>query len=225
MQTRKQQVDSRKYSLILASASPRRKELLSWLEIPFAIIPTEIEERSNFKRPSKVVVDLARQKGLATYQLLQKREDFSKSFFPVVVAADTIVVNGSKILGKPKNSKAAAAMLRQLSGKEHRVLTGVYIGIFDKDRQLYHEDFFCSTSKVTFLPLTEDILRRYLNSNDALDKAGAYGIQGPALTFISKVDGSYSNVVGFPLSDFILHLKRNLGYTRDRIGRWRELFG
>ncbi|MBF0312658.1 MAG: septum formation protein Maf [Oligoflexia bacterium] len=222
-----------KYSLILASLSPRRNELLGWTEVPFAIKSMQIPEQSSFSNPSEVVMDLAKQKGLAVYKELTGQSDFATHFFPVVVGSDTIVVVDGEILGRPQDELHAREMLRKLSNKTHLVLTGVYIGLCDRKSKLYREEVFYEETKVTFDEISDDLLDVYVKTADPLDKAGAYGIQGPALTFISRVEGSYSNVVGFPLSHFVRRLKTFIavdddGDASDARGNgnkhWREVF-
>jgi len=111
-------------------------------------------------------------------------------------------------------------MLLELQGETHEVITAVYMGRQDLDSgEFLHSAFYC-TSKVTFNAIPDDILDHYLKTGDSLDKAGAYGIQGPGLTFISHLEGSYSNVVGFPLAEFIKQLKEFLGEEIN----WRSLF-
>lgn len=214
----------KKYSLILGSKSPRRKELLEYLNIPFETIPSNIDEIGDETNPFDLAQDIARDKGIFVYKLLEKRPHFGQSFFPLVIGCDTIVVLDKKVYGKPKDAQDAGRMLLELSGRTHQVITGVHLGRCDlKTRQYLSKEFYVS-SKVRFDRITQDILESYLCTGDSLDKAGAYGIQGPSLTFISYLEGSYSNVVGFPLSDFTKELKDFLGYSDDSAGRWRELF-
>lgn len=182
-----------KFNLILASASPRRKELLGHLKIPFEIITKNIPEESLATDPVDFSREIARAKGKAVLDdLLLNRK--GEKFF--VVSADTIVCLNGKIYGKPKDRAEAEKFLNELAGKSHSVFTAVVVHTNDE------EFSFVEESKVTFNPITPPLMKRYLDTGDSLDKAGAYGIQGPSLTFISKVDGCYSNVVGFPLSRF-----------------------
>lgn len=196
-----------KYQLILASGSPRRKELLGYLDVSFLITPSDIEEISSFSDPSEVAKDLARQKG---------NDVFSKTVVenPLIVSSDTLVECDGVIYGKPKDRSEAKRILSELSAKTHRVHTGVFLKSKDK------EECFVVSTEVKFAPITEDLLETYLNTNESLDKAGAYGIQGPGLTFIETVNGSYSNVVGFPLYEFIISLKKFIGISDN----WREAF-
>ena len=196
-----------KFQLILASASPRRRELLGWTFLPFKIIPSEIEEVIESDIPTEVVESLAKQKA---FDIWTKYPD------AMVIGADTIVVNEGKILGKPHTKEVARQMLSELSGKSHDVYTGICI-LWQKEEILFHVH-----TKVNFLPISEDIMEFYLNTNESLDKAGAYGIQGAALSFIDSIEGSYSNVVGLPVDKVLEKIKTLL---MNKIGKsWRECF-
>ncbi len=209
--------------MVLGSKSPRRREILGWLDIPFEIRSSNIVEKTDLINPQDIVMELSKQKGMAVYEACKKDEHFSKTFFPLVIASDTIVTLDGKHYGKPDNEQDAKEMLMELSDKTHKVFTGVHIGAQEIISGKYKETtFYCSTD-VTFKKITKDILNRYINSGESLDKAGAYGIQGKALNFISKINGSYSNVVGFPIDLFIDNLKDFLGYAQDNDGQWREL--
>ncbi len=212
------------YSLILGSSSPRRKELLSHIGVPFKVISPEVDESRGPKDPIKQAVYLACEKGREVMDKLSERKDFGKTFFPVVVGSDTLVARNGKVYGKPRDVNHAKRMLKELGGHWHTVVTAVFIGVCDNKTGKIHERIFCVTSDVEFAPLTKDILNNYIATKEPLDKAGSYGIQGPALTFIRNVRGSYSNVVGFPLEEFIEHLKAALGHAKDTSGKWRSLF-
>ncbi len=134
------------------------------------------------------------------------------------------MVLGEEILGKPHTPQAAREMLKKLSGNSHDVFTGVYMGLLDLQNNGYREKNFFSKTKVYFSSISTDLLDNYVQSSDPLDKAGAYGIQGQALTFIKKIEGCYSNVVGLPLENVISELKDILGYGADKQGKWRLLF-
>lgn len=216
--------NTNRLSLILASQSPRRKELLGWVGIPFEQFPVDILEKSNLTSPQEVAEDIAVQKGDEAYRLLRSREGFGKSFFPCVVSSDTIVCLDTKIMGKPGDVNEARAMLKELAGRLHTVVTGVYIILVDPRDGKEKSVVFSSTTDVEFDQISEDVLEEYLQTGDSLDKAGSYGIQGPSLTFIKSVHGSYSNVVGFPLNEFIKELKTLLTSSRDDKGEWRNLF-
>jgi len=191
----------------LASGSPRRKELISHLGIPFIVKPSHIEEITEETRPKEVALDLAKKKGDDVFSKLN-----SDNF--LVVSSDTLVTLEGRIYGKPKDKTEAKTILLELSGKTHEVHTGVYIRDNDKNSS------FVVSTKVRFASIDEDLLLPYLDTEESLDKAGAYGIQGAGLTFIESIEGSYSNVVGFPLYEFIQELKKFTGEKNN----WRGLF-
>jgi septum formation protein len=205
--------------LILASASPRRFELLSHLKIPFDVASVDIDEKSLEKSPPKVALDIAKQKGEA----LSSRILDDQIHQPVlIISADTLVSLGQKIYGKPKNRNEAGLFLMELSGKTHSVFTGVS-GIF-MWKGFVSRYSFVDESRVTFDHISETLLHKYLDTKDSLDKAGAYGIQGPSLTFISRVEGSYSNVVGFPLSRFIEETRSFFRLNFPENLEWQNMF-
>lgn len=195
-----------KYKLILGSQSPRRKQLLSWIDIPFEIVTADLDEISNETIPSEIAMDLALQKGRCVFD---KVSESGNSF---VVASDTIVVLDNVLYGKPKDKEEAKAILMKLSGKTHQVLTGVCF-IYNDSNGKRVEHAFYDLTDVTFAEISERLLENYIATGDSLDKAGAYGIQGPSLTFISDLKGSYSNVVGFPLDKIIKELTNLFGQT------------
>lgn len=175
--------------LILASASPRRKELLSRLGIPFAVVPSDVPEvplageaPASFVR--RVASDKARAIAAAYPGLW-------------VLGADTVVVIDAEILGKPVDAAEARAMLTRLSGRRHQVLTGV--ALVAADGRLCAET--AVETAVAFRPLLADEIERYIASGEPFDKAGAYAIQGGAGAFVEGVEGSYSNVVGLPIEE------------------------
>ncbi len=191
-----------KIPLILASSSPRRKELLGHLKIPFEIQTKHVEEISSETDPVKFSADIAHQKG----NIVAKHCALDKA---LIISADTIVVYNGKIYGKPVDQADAKKILSELSGNTHSVFTAVCIILKDGNQFKKHQ--FVEESKVSFNKITDHLMNLYLSTKDSLDKAGAYGIQGPSLTFISKVDGDYANVVGFPLSRFVIEMEKFLG--------------
>lgn len=195
---------SDKFALILGSQSPRRKELLSWLKVPFTIVTADLEEISHEKNPEDIATDLASQKARA---VKEKINGHSK---PFIIASDTIVVLNGKLYGKPSDVEDARNILSELSGKTHEVITGVSF-LFQETNGKWREHLFYDRTEVTFNEITPHLMQAYLDTRDSLDKAGAYGIQGPSLTFISKINGSYSNVVGFPLDKIVSELEILLG--------------
>lgn len=204
---------SKKWTMILGSQSPRRKELLSWINIPFSITTADLDEVSDQSEPDDVAVDLASQKAHAVYAKVA-----AETPYPFVISSDTIVVLEGKIYGKPKDKNEAREILSELSGRTHQVITGVSFLFKDPETNKSREHLFFDSTEVTFNEITSDLMEEYLATGDSLDKAGAYGIQGPGLTFISRVNGSYSNVVGFPLDKVVDELKIILGEN------WRKNF-
>lgn len=162
---------------ILASASPRRKELLEQIGVKFNILPATGEEVITKELPGEVVMELAK----------QKAEEIAKTAGAdaLVLGADTVVAYEGKILGKPKDEADALRMLTMLSGKEHEVYTGVAL-IDNRDQSM--ENFFERT-KVTMYPVSEEEIRDYIAGGEPMDKAGAYAIQGIGAKFIQKIEG------------------------------------
>jgi septum formation protein len=177
--------------LILASASPRRSELLTQIGIQFRVHPAHIpEDPFPGEDPSTYVARLARQKAETVYRELSAQSSASLK----VLGADTTVTLDNQILGKPNDQADAARMLTLLSGRTHQVLTGVAL-ISANSSEVAVE----STS-VTFSPLTPEDIASYVATNEPLDKAGAYAIQGLAARWIPRIEGCYFNVVGLPLA-------------------------
>jgi septum formation protein len=181
--------------LVLASASPRRQELLRNASIPFEVQPTNIPEVPQpGEAPRAFAERMAREKALAVFRLLPN--DF-------VLGADTIVIVDAEILGKPRDRADAVRMLRLLSGRKHQVTTGVcLLGLRPRDEngKIGFEDVKSETTLVTMDPLGEDDIHGYVSTGEPMDKAGAYAIQGRASRWISRIEGDYFNVVGLPVS-------------------------
>ena len=178
--------------IILASGSPRRREILSELGAELKIITADVDESSNEADPEKLAQELAQKKGLAVYQKLLAQKSLELSY--PIISADTIVFCDDEIMGKPKDRADAYRMLKKLSGKAHTVTTGICIV---KDG-IPHSSF--STTKVFVDTLTDDEINAYIDSGDPFDKAGAYGIQGIFSKHVSKIEGCYFNVVGLPVN-------------------------
>jgi septum formation protein len=175
--------------LILASASPRRAELLTAAGYSFAVHAVDIDERvQDGETPREYVQRLAREKAARAWELLNPAGG------SLVLGADTAVVVDDDILGKPRDASDAARMLRRLSGRPHEVMTGVSV-VSAGDPLTFVE-----TTTVWFAPLDESQVAWYVASGEGVDKAGAYAIQGRAARFIPRIDGSYSNVVGLPIA-------------------------
>lgn len=170
--------------LILASQSPRRRELLKFICEDFIIKSTDVDE---------TLPDGISPEDAVLYLSKIKAEPF-RSEENTVIGADTVVATDGKILGKPSDKNEAISMLRALSGKTHSVFTGVTIIKGSKE-----ESFFCET-KVKFYELSDEMIDSYIKTNEPFDKAGAYGIQGYGCLLVEKIDGDYFNVVGLPVS-------------------------
>jgi septum formation protein len=180
--------------LILASGSPRRKELLENLRLSFQVSVSEIEETvDEHASPDEIVMSLA----------LQKASDVASRFpHATILGADTIVTYDSHILGKPKNKEEAESMLRMLSGRTHEVYTGV--AIVSPDQTVT----FFERTEVTFWELSEEEIQTYIESKEPFDKAGAYGIQGFGASLVKRINGDYYSVVGLPVARTIRELRK-----------------
>jgi len=181
--------------IILASGSPRRKEILEQVGLDFCVFPSDVEEVITKQVPSDIVMELSGQKAEDVFKKVKGEQK-------IVLGADTVVAYGGKVLGKPKNEEDAVNMLRMLSGKKHSVYTGVTL-ISDKSRNTFYEE-----TMVEFYPMTEEEIEQYVASGEPLDKAGAYGIQGKAAAFIKGIEGDYYNVVGLPIAKILKKLKK-----------------
>ena len=179
--------------IILASASPRRSELMTLAGFRFDVICADIDEIVPEKAlPQEVVMSLALQKAQAV------AKDHRKS---AVVGSDTVVALDGKILGKPHSEKEAAEMLRSLSGRIHKVFTGVAIVCGEKVTSFFEE------TEVEFYPLTDQEILDYVATGEPMDKAGAYGIQGRGAVLVKRINGDYFNVMGLPISKVYRELK------------------
>ncbi len=180
-------------NLILASASPRRQELLKLFGVPFTVRVADIDETMDLTRPA--FDEVARVSRLKALAVARERDD-------VVIAADTIVVCEGKVLGKPKDEADAVATLRLLSGRDHQVMTGCTVLCGDKCES------FTEVTDLHFRELSGKEIARYVASGEPMDKAGSYGIQGGAALFCTHMVGDYYNVMGLPVCALGLALKR-----------------
>lgn len=185
-------------SLILASSSPRRKELLENLHLSFAVSSSEVDESFDpALSPAEVVMELAERKAQVVFQ---KNQD---SF---VIGSDTVVVADNQIIGKPADEAAAISTLKRLSGRQHEVFTGVAIVSPTGTSKFYER------TEVWFWELTDEDINAYVQSGEPFDKAGAYGIQQLGSMLVKKINGDYFAVVGLPVSRTIRELKK-AGYS------------
>ncbi|UZQ83844.1 nucleoside triphosphate pyrophosphatase [Thermoanaerobacter sp. RKWS2] len=182
--------------IVLASKSPRRRELLSNLGLDFEVIESNVEEFSNEKHPSRYVMDLSFNKAMLVAKKLKEEA--------IVIGADTIVVIGDKVLGKPKDRDEAYIMLKSLQGRVHTVYTGITI-VRTEDFK-YVSDF--EETKVWIKKLQDEEIFNYIDTGECYDKAGAYAIQGFGALIVEKIVGDYFNVVGLPISKLFDILKR-----------------
>lgn len=186
--------------IILASASPRRRELLGKLDMEFEVIPSDAEEVVSETVPYKVVEELSKLKAEDVFekQIACGFDDL------LVIGSDTIVAYGSEILGKPKNPEHAFEMLKMLAGNTHQVYTGVTLYRLAGGEKKIHTFHECTD--VTFYSMTDEEIWGYVNTQEApgkpecMDKAGAYGIQGKGALLVERISGDYNNVVGLPLA-------------------------
>jgi len=181
-------MDYLEQELILASASPRRKELLEQIGAKFTIIPSGIDE-------GKLVLEGEPHEKTKALALIKARDVAEKVKKGLVLGADTIVVIDGQIYGKPINDQHAYEMLKSLSGRCHQVITGV--ALVDAATGFYLTDY--EKTDVYFSCIDDDEIREYINSGEAMGKAGAYAIQGKGALFVEKINGCYSNVVGLPI--------------------------
>lgn len=188
--------------IILASQSPRRKQLLEWAEVPFDILVKDTDESYPAGIPiEEVPVHIARNKALAIYNLL--RDNDSK---PIILAADTVVVLGDRIIGKPKSKEDAIAILTDLAGNTHRVMTGVVLLNNEE------ETAFADITEVCFHPLTMQQIEFYVDKYKPYDKAGAYAIQEwIGVVGIKSITGDFYNVMGLPVSRVVQALEKMNG--------------
>lgn len=185
---------------ILASASPRRRELLEQVGAEFEVIPAKGEEVITSSEPTEVVLELSAQKAAEVADRLQGEE-------AVILGADTVVAYEGQILGKPRDAADAEQMLSMLCGNTHSVYTGVtLIRLQDGKSEICS---FYEETKVTMYPMTEQQIISYIRMGEPMDKAGAYGIQGKGALFVEKINGDYNNVVGLPIAKVFQMIKSN----------------
>ncbi len=205
-------------TIYLASQSPRRRELLDQIGVPYTVLSlredssrgVDVDERAlPGEAPVAYVQRVARLKASVAWAILLARKLERRP----VLAADTTVCIGDRILGKPTDAADAIAMLHHLSGREHRVLTCVAVRLGD------HRHAALSESTVRFRALEEEEIERYVQTGEPMDKAGAYAIQGRAQAFIPSIVGSYSGVMGLPLCETMELLKRITNDSRDTAAR------
>lgn len=192
--------------LILASASPRRKELLEKIGLPFTVQPAKGEERITQKSPAAVVMELSRQKA--------EEIAAAQTGDCIIIGADTVVAKGEKIMGKPKDAADAKQMLRSIADDCHQVYTGVTLIRTGAHPQSVT---FQEKTDVCLYPISDAEADAYIASGDPMDKAGAYGIQGDFAIYVKRIAGDYYNVVGLPIGRVYQELKRMLLSKNERV--------
>ena len=192
---------------VLASASPRRRELLMQAGLAFEILPAQGEEVSTKEQPAKLVEDLSYNKAV---EVAERCKENHKSDTTVIIGADTVVALGNEIMGKPKDYKAATAMLTKLQGTVHQVYTGVTLVVTEggTEKQAPQIITFHEKTNVCMYPMTPEQIAAYVATGEPMDKAGAYGIQGIGGRFVEGIKGDYQNVVGLPLAKLYQVLKK-----------------
>ena len=188
--------------IILASASPRRKELLAKAGISFTVIPAAGEEKRTSENPGEAVQQLARDKAEWVAQSLAECEEGT-----LVIGSDTIVVFENRILGKPKDRRDAAETLEKLQGNTHQVYTGVTV--LERKAGKWVEHTFFESTDVTFYPVYREEIQDYIATGEPMDKAGSYGIQGLFGIYVKGICGDYNNVVGLPVARLFHEMKKS----------------
>lgn len=185
--------------IILASASPRRRELLSIIEPDFEVIVSDADEKTNRQLPNEVVDDLSFLKAENVYRILMDK-NVNNVFKEqtIIIGADTVVAVDGEILGKPADEENAYNMLKKLQGRTHEVYTGVTVISVDGNSK--KTITFNELTQVSFYSMTDEEIREYIATKDPMDKAGAYGIQSGAAVYVEKINGDYNNVVGLPVA-------------------------
>lgn len=188
---------------ILASASPRRKEILANVGISFEVIASKCEEVITELVPDKMVMELAGLKSddVKARVINNTYDEYDEVY---IIGADTMVFHNGKHMGKPVDDNDAYDMINRIQGDTHQVITGVCVNCLKTNRRIV----FAETTEVNVVPMTEQEIWEYIHKNDSKDKAGAYGIQGPFSQYVSSINGDYYNVVGFPISRFCSEIKK-----------------
>lgn len=194
------------YQIILASASPRRKEIMEKMEIPYLVIASNVKEEVEETEPDQMVQALARLKTGAIKEEAKSETEADKDI--IIIGADTMVFYKEHALGKPKDEADAAKMLEMLSDAVHEVSTGVSIIIMHRDGR-EEELSFSVCTRVTVSPLTEQQILDYIATGEPMDKAGAYAIQGKFGIYIKEIEGDYYNIVGFPIAEIYATMLRH----------------
>lgn len=200
--------------VVLASKSPRRKEILQNLGVKFEIITADTDESSEVTKPDALVRELALRKGEAVANKIIADKIFSTDESVLVLSSDTVVAVDERILGKPRDFSDAADMLSLIEGRDHSVYSGI-AAILIEGGKCQKSVSMAEETVVRFAPMTEKEIEFYINNESVLDKAGAYAIQGIASAWIEKIDGDYFNVVGLPVRRMFKLLGEEFGITLE----------
>ncbi|MCM1192647.1 MAG: Maf family protein [Butyrivibrio sp.] len=195
--------------IVLASASPRRRELMEQIGLQFEVKVSSVPEHVTASDPEKVVEELSSQKAEAVFRMLTEAGAVRPEAL-LIVGADTVVAMGGSILGKPVSREDAVRMLTVLSGKSHEVYTGVTLIYRSASGQIRRKSFHERTEVVLY-PLSQEEISGYISTGDCMDKAGAYGIQGFFARYVRKIEGDYNNVVGLPVGRLYQEAKELCG--------------
>ena len=203
------------HKIVLASGSPRRRELMDLVHADYIVIPSDKEEDMSGHEPSTLVEKLSKMKAEdVASKVIAKIGDGSLSSdysYSVVIGCDTVVAYDGKILGKPHTEEKAFEMIRDFAGKSHHVFTGVCLVVIENGQIKNTVNYNVSTA-VNVSPMTDDEIRAYIATGETLDKAGAYAIQGRFCPYIESIEGDYYNIVGYPVSS-IYHELSKLGIS------------
>ena len=197
--------------IVLASASPRRKELLERADLKFTVVPSSGEEEIGEGTPDQVVENLSRSKAFSVAEELKREKEVK-----LVIGADTIVAFQNHILGKPVDEQDAFDTLTRLSGNSHQVYTGVTVLIRKGDA--WEEHTFSERTDVHFYSVSEEEIRDYICTGEPMDKAGSYGIQGRFGVYVKGIEVDYNNVVGLPVGRLFYEMKK-IGIDMRGMGR------
>ena len=197
--------------IVLASASPRRKELLERADLKFTVIPSKGEEEITGDTPEQVVENLACSKAFFVAEELKEEKEVE-----LVIGADTIVVYQNQILGKPVDEQDAFDTLTRLSGNSHQVYTGVTVLVRNGDS--WEDHTFSERTDVHFYPVSAEAIQDYIHTGEPMDKAGSYGIQGNFGVYVKGIEGDYNNVVGLPVGRLFYEMKK-IGIDMRGMGR------
>lgn len=194
-------------NIILASGSPRRKELLEQIKLPYEVIVSEVDETTQMEKPEQIVMELSKRKAIDVFESSYNISNPDDTL--IVIGADTVVAHNRKILGKPIDYDDAFTMIKSYSGQSHHVYTGVTLAGMKNGKRFV--DSFVEDTKVYVTTMTDEEIHRYLSTGESMDKAGAYGIQGAFAAYISRIEGDYFNVVGLPLCALQQRIKKYTG--------------